>query len=171
VAGVGGFSRDELKRLYRQYAPLVYRRARRLVGRDADAWDAVQEVFHRMLTHHQDFRGEARPITWLYRITTNVSLNLVRSRRLREPVPDGLEAPDGVSGNEALETRNLLEAWQRGLTEREQEVATLLFIDGLTQDEVAEVLGLSRKTINREVAELREKARALGALPKESVDG
>jgi DNA-binding transcriptional regulator LsrR (DeoR family) len=50
---------------------------------------------------------------------------------------------------------------------REQEIATLLYVDGLPQDEVAAVLGLSRKTINREAAALRAKAAALGALPKE----
>lgn len=46
-------------------------------------------------------------------------------------------------------------------------MATLLYIDGLTQDEVATTLGLSRKTIGREVEALRVKASALGALPSE----
>ncbi|MBM4781543.1 MAG: sigma-70 family RNA polymerase sigma factor [Archangiaceae bacterium] len=166
VAGDAGFSRAELDQLYRRHAPSVFRRARRLLGRDADAWDAVQEVFQKMVTAHQSFRGEARPMTWLYRITTNISLNMLRSRSLREPA--GLTVIDGHAddGQEALETRNLLQAWLKGLTEREQEIATLLFIDGLTQEEVADVLELSRKTINREVAELRAKAAALGALPE-----
>lgn len=164
VAGDAGFTRAELDQLYRRHAPSVFRRARRLLGRDSDAWDAVQEVFQKMVTAHQSFRGEARPMTWLYRITTNISLNMLRSRSLREPA--GLTVIDEhADGQEALETRELLEAWLKGLTEREQEIATLLFIDGLTQEEVADVLQLSRKTINREVAELRAKATALGALP------
>lgn len=164
VAGDAGFTRAELDQLYRRHAPSVFRRARRLLGRDSDAWDAVQEVFQKMVTAHQSFRGEARPMTWLYRITTNISLNMLRSRSLREPA--GLTVIDEqADGQEALETRDLLQAWLEGLTEREQEVATLLFIDGLTQEEVADVLQLSRKTINREVAELRAKAAALGALP------
>ncbi|MDP3499158.1 MAG: sigma-70 family RNA polymerase sigma factor [Myxococcales bacterium] len=163
VAGVGGFSRDEMKQLYARYAPVVFRRARRLLGRDADAWDAVQEVFQKMLTAHESFRGEARPLTWLYRITTNLCLNMLRARMLREPLLPLME--EASVDHEALETRDLLRAWLKGLEPREQEVATLLFIDGLTQDEVADVLGLSRKTITREVAELRAKAAALGALP------
>jgi RNA polymerase sigma-70 factor, ECF subfamily len=163
VAGVGGFTRDEMKGLYARYAPVVFRRARRLLGRDADAWDAVQEVFQKMLTAHESFRREAQPLTWLYRITTNLCLNMLRARMLREP---GLPLGDeGTVGQEAVETRDLLRAWLKGLEPREQEVATLLFIDGLTQDEVADVLGVSRKTIGRDVAALRAKAAALGALP------
>lgn len=165
VSGDAGFTRAELDQLFRRHAPSVFRRARRLLGRDADAWDAVQEVFQKMVTAHQSFRGEARPMTWLYRITTNISLNMLRSRSLREPA--GLTVIDEqADGQEALETRDLLRAWLKGLTEREQAIATLLFIDGLTQEEVADVLELSRKTINREVAELRAKAAALGAIPR-----
>ena len=65
-----------------------------------------------------------------------------------------------------VEARQLLTKWLGLLDDREIEVASMLFIDGLTQQEVADVLGLSRKTIVREVEELRTKLEALGALPK-----
>jgi RNA polymerase sigma-70 factor, ECF subfamily len=161
----GGLTRDEVQRLYAQFAPVVYRRARVLLARDADAWDVVQEVFERMLTHGAAFRGESRPMTWVYRVTTNLALNHIRSRKLREPlltvVP--LEPSTAV---DHVEARQLLSRWLGHLDERELEVATLLFIDGLTQQEVADVLGLSRKTIVREVEDLRQKLEALGALPE-----
>src|SRR5205807_662621 len=80
-----GLSRQELETLYRQYAPVLFRRARRLVGRDAEAWDVVQQVFERLMTSSEAFRREASPMTWLWRITTNVALNHLRSRSLREP--------------------------------------------------------------------------------------
>jgi RNA polymerase sigma-70 factor (ECF subfamily) len=160
-----GLTRDEVQRLYARYAPIVYRRARLVVARDADAWDVVQEVFEKMLTHGSSFRGEARPMTWVYRVTTNVALNLIRSRKLREPlltvVPD-----EPVSEVDQVEARQLLNTWLKHLSDREIEVASLLFIDGLTQQEVADVLELSRKTIVREVEELRSKLDGLGALPK-----
>lgn len=164
--GVGGLSRDEVQALYRRYAPSVFRRARRLLGRDADAWDAVQEVFQKMLGEHQAFRGESSPMTWLYRVTTNVALNMLRARGLREPALAVVVDEPADPGPDALEVRNLLRAWLAGLDPREQEIATLLYIDGLTQDEVADVLGLSRKTIGREVAALRARAQALGAVPE-----
>lgn len=159
-----GLTHQEVERLYVQFAPVAFRRARRLLARDADAWDVVQEVFEKMLSHGANFRGEARPMTWVYRVTTNVSLNLLRSRRLREPLLT-LVGEDAVTAVDDLEARQLLSKWTACLGERELEVASLLYIDGLTQQEVADVLQLSRKTIVREVDELRAKLEALGALP------
>ena len=161
--GGQGLNRRELEALYAQCAPVIFRRARALLGRDADAWDAVQEVFERMLHHGQAFRGEARPMTWVYRITTNVCLNVIRGRSLREPMLSVVAAEEPSVGLESTEARDLLRRWVAHLDERELTVATLLYIDGLSQDEVADVLGMSRKTIGREVAELRKKAEALGA--------
>lgn len=160
----GGLTREEVQALYAQFSPVVYRRARVLLGRDADAWDAVQEVFEKMLSQGATFRGEARPMTWVYRVTTNVALNLLRSRRVREPALAVVSDEPGV-GPEAVEARMLLAKWLAHLTEREVEVAALLYLDGLTQQEVADVLGLSRKTIVREAEELRQKLEALSALP------
>lgn len=161
----GGLTRDEVQRLYAQFAPVVFRRARVLLARDADAWDVVQEVFERMLTHGAAFRGEARPMTWVYRVTTNVALNLVRGRKLREPLLTVVPA-EASSDADHVEARQLLSRWLDHLEERELEVATLLYVDGLTQQEVADMLGLSRKTIVREVEVLREKLAQLGALPE-----
>lgn len=154
-------TRQEVEALYARFAPVVFRRAKLLLGRDADAWDAVQEVFEKMLADGSGFRGEARPMTWVYRVTTNVCLNVLRGRKLREPA--GSEAPEPATTQDArsVETRQLLDKWMGKLDERELTVATLLFIDELTQEEIADTLGLSRKTIGRELDAIREKARAL----------
>lgn len=163
-AAAAGLTRDEVRALYAQFSSVVYRRARVLLGRDADAWDAVQEVFEKMLVQGQAFRGEARPMTWVYRVTTNVALNMLRARKVREPALAVVSDEPGA-GPEAVEARQLLSKWLAHLTEREVEVATLLYVDGLTQQDVADVLGLSRKTIVREVDELRQKLASLSALP------
>ena len=158
-----GLGRDELQRLYTQLAPAIHRRARLLLGRDAEAWDVVQEVFEKMLTMGETFRGEAQPMTWAWRITTNLCFNHLRARKLREPKLRLVADDEPTTDQEAAEVKQLLEVWLTELDEREQQIATLLFIDELTQEEVADVLGLSRKTIGREVEQLRAKAAALGA--------
>lgn len=153
-------TRQEVEALYAQFAPVVFRRARQLLGRDADAWDAVQEVFERMLSDGSQFRSEARPMTWVYRITTNVCLNVLRAGKVRElheppqPEPSALMQP-------GVEARVLLEKLGSKLDERELTIAVLLFVDELTQEEIADTLGLSRKTIGRELDDIRTKARAL----------
>ncbi len=162
-----GLGRDELQRLYGQLAPAIYRRARLLLGREADAWDVVQEVFEKMLAMGEGFRGESQPMTWAWRITTHLCLNQLRARKLREPKLHLVRSDEPTGDPGGVEVRQLLRVWLSGLDEREQQIATLLFIDGLTQEDAADVLGLSRKTIGREVEQLRQKAASLGALPGE----
>src|SRR5262245_61025598 len=62
---------------------MVHRRARKLLGDEQAAWDALQEVFVRALRGQAAFREDASPMTWLYRITTNYCFNLLRDAGLR----------------------------------------------------------------------------------------
>jgi RNA polymerase sigma-70 factor, ECF subfamily len=153
-----------IEKLYTQFSPAIFRRARQVLRKDADAWDVVQEVFVQLLKNPNSFRGEARPMTFIYRITTNLALNAVRSRKLKE---GHLHLVNEEAQDANAESRQLVEKWISILSEREVEVATLLYIDGLSQQEVADVLLMSRKTIGRDVDEMRKKLEALGALPKE----
>lgn len=57
----------------------LYRLALRMTGRPADAEDATQEILLRILTHLATWRGEARLLTWAYRIGVNHLLNLRRT--------------------------------------------------------------------------------------------
>src|SRR5690242_5889615 len=74
---------ESIDRLYKRFAPVVFRRARQLLGDESTAWDAVQEVFMRIMRSSDAFRNQASPMTWIYRITTNYCLNVLRdgSRR------------------------------------------------------------------------------------------
>ncbi len=157
-----GLSATELQELYDRYAPGMYRRAFALLQREADAWDAVQEACIRLLQSAAEFRREARPMTFIYRVTTNVCLNMLRSRALRDVAPEA-DGPEGtVDALASTECRDFLVKLARELDERGLTVATLYYLDGLSQEEIAQVLGLSRKTIVREVQRISVLARALG---------
>lgn len=159
-----GSTETELRELYERFAPMIHRRAMAILGRDADAWDVVQEVFERLLRSRADFRGEARPSTYVYRIATNAALNLLRGRVLREQ-SNGTSVAEGTTDQSSTEAGNVLRALTRRLTERQLEVAALYLVDGLTQEEIAQVLGLSRKTVVREVQEIRVRAEELVQAP------
>jgi RNA polymerase sigma-70 factor (ECF subfamily) len=158
---LGNIGWAELERLYELFAPVVHRRALQILGRDADAWDAVQEVFRRLLESSSEFRAEARPMTYVYRTTVNVCLNMLRARVVREPA--GLSLAEELSEHieSAAEARDLLGRLTGTLSERSLQVFCLHFMDGLTQDEIAEVLGVSRKTIVRDLDSIRVAARSL----------
>jgi RNA polymerase sigma-70 factor (ECF subfamily) len=157
-----GLGRDDIATLFDRYAPIVHRRALLIVGRDADAWDVVQEVFERMLKSSDAFRAEARPMTWVYRITTNVALNAVRARGLREPVETEADSAFAADLARTMEARQLLQRLSTQLDERELAVVAMTTLDGLTQEEIADILGLSRKTIHRDLDAIRGKVLALG---------
>ncbi len=161
-----GLSASELTAIYELYAPTVHRRARALLGRDSDAWDAVQEVFCRLLASGAAFRAEARPMTYIYRVTTNVSLNLLRSRALRDVATEALPPEEAGAEPEEVEARNLLRVLARELDERALQIATLHFMDSLTQEEIVEVVGLSRKTVGKVLEQVRTRARELALEPQ-----
>ena len=155
-----GLGRDELQRLYTQLAPAVHRRARLLLGRDADAWDVVQEVFEKMLLMGDKFRGEAQPMTWAWRITTNLCLNKIRdASRRRALLAENAPVRQEESGT-APEDRAAVAALIASLPDELREIAVYYFVDEMNQDEIAEIVGVSRRTVGNRLDEFRVAARA-----------
>src|SRR5439155_19835427 len=76
--------RDALEELFRRYRLVAYRVAHRLLGNEADALDAVQEGFVKVLTHLSGFQGRSSFETWLLRVVSNAALDLGRQRGRRE---------------------------------------------------------------------------------------
>jgi RNA polymerase sigma-70 factor (ECF subfamily) len=153
--------------LYRRYAPLVHRRALRLLGDEQAAWDAVQEVFLRVLRSH--FREESSPMTWLYRITTNHCFNLLRNaaRRARR-TEQYLKVPvAGLASESPAEARIAVAQLVSRLPPKLFEVAVYAYLDRMTQEEIAEVVDVSRKTVNHRLRELRERVAAMTTQPIE----
>ena len=60
--------------LFSQYGGMVLRRARALLGDEQAARDAAQEVFLQVLRSEAAFRSESSPVSWVFRITSNVCL-------------------------------------------------------------------------------------------------
>src|SRR5262245_44201040 len=72
--------RVALDELFRRYRGVAYRVAYRLLGREADALDAVQDAFVKVLTHLGRFRGGSSFKTWLLRVVSNAALDIGRQR-------------------------------------------------------------------------------------------
>jgi RNA polymerase sigma-70 factor (ECF subfamily) len=164
-----GVEAQELRALYERYAPVIHRRAGSLLGRDADAWDIVHEVFEKVLSAGPAFRREAQPMTYIYRVTTNLCLNVLRSQRVRADATEQLSSRDEavVSGDGSADARSVLHALVGELDDRALTIAALHFVDGLTQEEIVDVVNLSRKTVGKELQRVRAAAARLAGVSEE----
>ncbi|MCX7597406.1 MAG: sigma-70 family RNA polymerase sigma factor [Armatimonadetes bacterium] len=130
----------------------VYNLLLRLVGdRDAAA-DLTQDTFVRACQAWSLFRGDCQVYTWLFRIAVNLARNYLdrqcRERR-REPrgpeeeadVPDLASAPDGEV--ETRELGSLLVRELAALRPDQREIIVLRDVQGLSYEEIGEVLGCS----------------------------
>jgi RNA polymerase sigma-70 factor (ECF subfamily) len=148
--------------LFERHGAAVYRRCRGMLGDEASARDAVQEVFLKAHVSRDSFRGDASPFTWLYSIATTHCLQQLRNAKLRASKLEALgreEAPPGASPDERLRAMSLLEGFALDV----QEIVYLRHVDGLDLEEVARATRLSTKTVSRKLHEFAERSRTLAA--------
>lgn len=163
--------------LYRQYGHLVLGRARRLLADETAAEDAMQEVFVRVVRGYEAFRREASPVTWLYRITTNYCLNRLRdsarqTQRAGGPASETALAtlPSSPPFTETLpELRLTISHIVAHVSEELWEIAVYCYVDCMKHDEIARIMGVSRRTVGNRLKEFQCQAQALLGLPSEIV--
>ena len=152
-----GGDREAFSLLVRRYEDRVFRLASRIVGDPDDAEDVLQETFLSAYRGLSAFKGESRFSTWIFRITTNAALMRLRKRR---PDVVSLDAPADLEGapelheirdwtatpEEALadgEARQAMDAAIAELPTEQRAVFLLRDVEGLSNGEVADSLGLT----------------------------
>lgn len=145
-----------IEKLYRDHGHVVLRRARALLRSESEARDAVQDIFLSLLQRPEQLAGVERVTAWLYRITTHHCLNALRNQRGRGRLLGALHASSGAVASRFehfAQVRLLLAR----LPDPLGEVAVYSHVDGMTYDEIAAMLGCSR----RQVGYLLERIRAI----------
>ena len=146
--------------MYKRYGALLTRRCLLLLRDRAQADDAVQELLSVLLRRGEGLRAADSPYRWLCRAADRTCIDLLRrGRHLRTAIDiDDLD-PVGVAPGMDPEARcAVIESLER-LDDAQQSLAIMLFVDGLSQGEAAEELGVSRVTINKRAQELRAQLR------------
>ena len=92
VARSRGGDLDSFNQLILRWERPIYALAYRVIGREEDARDVVQETFLRAFRALPGFKGQAKFSSWLYRIALNLCRDWIRRRR-RSPL---VELPEGV---------------------------------------------------------------------------
>jgi RNA polymerase sigma-70 factor (ECF subfamily) len=134
--------------LYESYGPAIFARCCRLLEDRSAAEDAAQEVFLRVHRHIGSAPANDEALRWMFRITTNYCLNMLRDRKLRPAPTDDLEDLVGVaSPEERLADRDLGRRLALRAPAHLRTVAWLYHVDGLAQHEIALELGISRRTV------------------------
>jgi len=153
-----------VERLHQRYAAQVFEKCLRMLGCPSEAEDAVQETFFRAYRALHELRDRKAALGWLYRIATNVSLNMIRTRRRKGATPVGdshdLGGPQRSSVDK-LHCRRLLERLARELDRRSLEIVVAHYVDGLNQGEVAAHLGLSRRSVVKRLTKVRRRVEAM----------
>lgn len=151
--------RIDVEAAYRQYGDMVLGRCRTLLGNDADAREAMQEVFLKLFRYRDRFRGDASVSTYIFRITTNHCLNQLRSRKRRpeDPTEDlsFLTMPT-VSLMDRIESRQLIERLLDGQDERTRECVVYHYLDGMTHKEIGGLMGISGAAVRKRIAKFRK---------------
>ncbi|HUP38114.1 MAG TPA: sigma-70 family RNA polymerase sigma factor [Candidatus Limnocylindria bacterium] len=150
------------------YQHRVFGVALRMLGNRAEAEEVAQEAFVRAHRALGEFRGDAKLSTWLYAITSRLCLNRLASgeRRMARQGEDALLrlSDAGPRPDAALERRELEAALGRAIADLPEDrriVVVLRDLEGLSYEEIAQVLelelGTVRSRLHRARAELKEK--------------
>jgi RNA polymerase sigma-70 factor (ECF subfamily) len=155
--------------LFERHRTAAYRVAWRLLGNEADALDAVQEGFIKVLTQWHQFRGQSRFKTWLMRVVSRVALDIGRQRQRHHRCESWSRQADLQSSlhsprDERLDGEELRQQVQvalAALPELQRQALVLYVEGGLTYREIADVQGVSLGTVMSRLFHARQKLRAL----------
>jgi RNA polymerase sigma-70 factor, ECF subfamily len=147
---------------YRTYGPALIRKAERLLRDRDDAVDVVHGLFADLVQRPP----AAMDLPYLYRAVTNRCLNVVRDRGNRARLLARQEAAVAPRArvrcdDEVIGLQLLIRLADR-LDAAHLEVLVCRFVDDMTQDEIADHLATSRKTIGKRLARIRDAVKELG---------
>jgi RNA polymerase sigma-70 factor (ECF subfamily) len=141
---------------YERYGRALIRRAARVVGNPDDARDLVQTLFVDL------YQRDDVPLDlpYLYRAVTNRCLSFLRDESNRARLLEGNVTALAPAARTRCDDRviglDLLTKLVRELDDAETEVLTYHYLDDMTQDEIATLLGLSRKTVGKRLERVRQ---------------
>lgn len=169
---------ESFETIVRRYSGCLLATARRLLGNEHDAQDAVQEALSSAFTSIDGFRGDASLSTWLHRIVVNAALMQLRRRRrcaevaLEDMSPPfdlhiwGAQASESWGGasehrSEARETR---QAIRRCIAQLPPIYRSVLWMRDIEERSTSEVAAMLKLNVNTVKIRLRRARQALKRL-------
>jgi len=160
-----GFAKLVLK-----YQSRVLTLAARIIDNRSEAEDVTQDIFVKVFQSLHDFRGASRFSTWLYRITVNHCLNHLRRRVRQQQSLGGTEVEEWTQESPMSNPHKTLEQKERWalvqaklqlLTPEHRTIVLLRDFEGLSYEEIADVLQLESGTVKSRLHRARMELKAL----------
>ena len=148
--------RETVAHVYEESRGRLRAVAARYVGDDAE--DVVQDAFVSALRYGNSFRGDALPLTWLYRIVMNTSIDHCRRRSRREHLLLS-DAHRPILAGTAVEDTVALQTALRELTTEQCRVFVMYDVLGHTHVEIARRLAIPLGTSKSRLSEARRRLR------------
>lgn len=142
-------ARKAFSEVMAKYSEPLYWQIRRMVQNHDDANDLLQNTFIKAWTSLENFRGEAKLSTWLYKIAINESLSFLEKERKRQNISiddeaamviRSIEADEWIDGDELKQ--NLRKAIAT-LPEKQRLVFNMKYYDDMKYEQMSEILGTS----------------------------
>ncbi len=167
------------QKIHDDFRPKILRYLKRIVGEDA-AEDLTQDVFIKISTGLKSFKGESHLSTWIYRIATNAALDRLRSPSTKRFVQKGssqdpfvqveldLESKDTWTGEKSPspdtavireEMNDCIRSFVQNLPENYRIVLVLSELEGLKNNEICEILGVTLDTVKVRLHRARARLR------------
>ena len=159
---------DAIPERVRRHSGGLHRSVARIVLDDEEAWDVVQMAFIKAWQRLDKYDSRWRFSTWLYRIGTNLAIDLVRSRASRQKAHKAggehqlrlVGSKDETSTRmESGEVDGILRELVHVLTPQQRSAFILREVEDLETAEVAKILGCSAATVRNHVFQARKTLR------------
>jgi RNA polymerase sigma factor (sigma-70 family) len=145
----------ELVSLYKEYGYSVHRRCRTVLGEAAEAQDALHEVFLRAQASLPS--NVPSKLAWLYEVANHYCYDVLRRRARRAALSQNWEARESVEPSPGPVFALTEIAGQ--VDEMSFRIGALHLIDGFTQEEIADRMRCSRKTVGKRLRKLLQRLR------------
>jgi len=148
-----------------QHQAFAYAVAFRFTGNEEEAEDIVQEAFVRLWKNMKTYRQEVKLTTWLYRIIANLALDFLKSRRGKErrtkvDIYIGHFVRDQSTPEKAYQQQELMQAIYQAaedLTPKQKAIFILRDLEGLSVEEVMEILSMTAGNVKSNLFYARQK--------------
>ena len=158
---------QEFENIYRLSAGMVYNVALRVTGDPFLAEESVQEVYLKVFKNLDKFENRSSITTWIYRITVHTAINIAKSRShgkkffevLDDSISSVLSNPeDNVEHKSDLKNREeYVQKMLASLEPRHRSYLVLREMQGLSYEEIAEVMGENINSVRTHIKRAREK--------------